>query len=140
MTDIFFHEDDYCQIEILPSSGFDASVAIVDEINKFAEAHRSGIGYTDMYMRPENRFKFADFKVHRDDFEALIQDCLPSIPRVLTGYSTHSEECQLTAAFGHDGYCAIFIDWDDEMRSRTSGLRWISSRRIRSRTPFRRFV
>lgn len=47
----YFHEDDYCQVEILPVENLSFYKRQAREIEDFADEHREGVGFTDMYVR-----------------------------------------------------------------------------------------
>ena len=54
MRKIYFHEDDYCQLEVLPLAARQFCLQEMGEIDAFAEEHREGPFYTDMYLREES--------------------------------------------------------------------------------------
>src|SRR5262249_55770988 len=45
----FFHEDDYCQVEVLPAAAAGPCRSEMGRIDEFAEAHLDGMGFTDIY-------------------------------------------------------------------------------------------
>ncbi len=113
--EIYFHEDDYCQQQLLPREATTHAESELRKIDEFSAAHRSpgGLGWTDVYMREEAPAQFATLKMKRHDFDALISPILPAFDRVLTGYSSHREVCTRTAAWGLSRECVLFADWSD---------------------------
>ena len=113
MTEIYFHEDDYCQIEVLPISNWEHCAAQIGEIESFSKVRRApgGIGWTDMYVREENSSSLHDLGISRTTFASALCEALPECDAVYTGYSTHREKCEQTAAFGNSTEVAVFADF-----------------------------
>jgi hypothetical protein len=113
--EIYFHEDDYCQQQILPAIDADSIADELRKVGEFSEAHRApgGMGWTDIYVREEGGPGFGHLKVYRSQFDALIKDIMPAYQRVYSGYSSHRELCKNTGAWGISDLCCIFCDWDD---------------------------
>jgi hypothetical protein len=113
--DIYFHEDDYCQQQILP---LDAK-AFADEerkrITEFADAHRApdGVGWTEMCMRSSPPVELRALAISRYQFSEAISRSFAPFDDVYTGYSSHRERCNRTAAWGRSPTCALFADWDE---------------------------
>src|SRR5687768_6450824 len=108
--DIYFHEDDHCQQQILP---FDAKAFAAEELKRiaeFAEAHRApgGVGWTDMYMRSNPPLELRALGISRRQFSEAISRSLEPFDDVYTGYSSHCERCKRTAAWGRSPTCAVF--------------------------------
>jgi hypothetical protein len=114
--EIYFHEDDYCQQQLLPRSATAHAVAEVKKIGEFADAHQvqGGLGWTDVYVRQEAPPEFRTLNLKREDLAAIVSPILPVFDIVYTGYSSHREKCEKTAAWGRSQQCALFADWDDD--------------------------
>lgn len=114
--EIYFHEDDYCQQQLLPREATAHATSEIEKIDSFAEAHHApgGVGWTDIYLRQEAPAQLRTFKIKREDFASLISPVLPAFDVVLTGYSSHREVCKKTAAWGISQQCSLFADWDDD--------------------------
>ena len=50
MREAYYHEDDYCMIELLPLDNLQHCLTQMGEQQAFADAHRSGAGWTDMFV------------------------------------------------------------------------------------------
>ncbi len=52
---IYFHEDDYCQQQLLPRDSAADAGAELRKLGEFADAHAvpGGLGWTDIYIRPK---------------------------------------------------------------------------------------
>lgn len=115
VRDIYFHEDDYCQQQFLPSAATDAAIAELSAIDQFSETHRApgGAGWTDIYIRSGETVGFCTLEIHRDTFDARLAARMPRYDRVFTGYSSHRESCKRTGAWGAGERSSIFADWND---------------------------
>lgn len=113
--EIYFHEDDYCQQQLLPHAALVQAQAQLENISEFASAHEApgGVGWTDVYVREEGPVEFASLGITRVEFEELISPILPEFDVVYTGYSSHREVCKRTSAWGVSRWCALFADWDE---------------------------
>jgi hypothetical protein len=114
--EIYFHEDDYCQQELLPREALAFVESEIKKSDEFAAAHLApgGIGWTDISVRQDPPTGFRALKMTREDFDVAISSHLPSFDQVITGYSTFRERCKKAAAWGTSQQNAILIDWDDE--------------------------
>ncbi len=112
---IYFHEDDYCQIELLPRSAQQHCVTEMGIIDDFAAKHSDGgMGYTDIYLRPDAPHALSELRLAVSGFASAIQKHLPPYDSVFTGYSSHRERCKRTLAWG-DASFVIFADQDAEI-------------------------
>ena len=114
--EIYYHEDDYCQQELLPREALAFVESEIKKSDEFAAAHLAsgGIGWTDVYVRQDPPATFRALKITREDFHAAISSHLPPFDQVYTGYSTYRDRCKKAAAWGTSQQNAIFVDWDDE--------------------------
>ena len=113
MKSIYFHEDDYCQIEILPAENLGFCLEQAGLIDDFAENHRDGMGYTDVFVRNENPVSILDKKITKAVFEEVFESVFPRCDVIYTGYGSYREKCKFTSAFGHDENVVIFYEWKD---------------------------
>lgn len=107
---VYFHEDDYCQIELLPAAARQHCVSQMGIIDDFAARHDDGgMGFTSIYVRPDAPHTFAELRIATTAFSNAITQHLPAYDSVFTGYSTHRELCQSTLAWGDDSF-TFFAD------------------------------
>jgi hypothetical protein len=113
---IYFHEDDYCQQELLPREALPYAEAEIKKIAEFANSHRApdGAGWTDVYVRQKPPVNFCALGMKKEEFDTVISPHLPPFDLVYTGYSSYRERCRKAAAWGTSQQNAIFVDWDDE--------------------------
>ncbi|WP_313133303.1 hypothetical protein [Anaerocolumna sp.] len=110
MSSIYFHEDDYCQIELLPIENLEFCLKQGGLINEFANVHKEGIGYTDMYIRDDNPVSMYDKKILIASLENSLDGIFPKFDEVFTGYSSYRKKSKHTNAFGKDENVVMFYD------------------------------
>lgn len=112
---IYFHEDDYCQIEILPLSLWNYCIEEMKKIDEFSAAHQAQIGWTDIYLRKENPKSLGDLNISVDNFKKSVEKTLTSYSKVQTGYSSYIEDCGNCLAWGlTERDFTIFINFNDK--------------------------
>jgi len=114
--EIYFHENDYCQQELLPREALAFAENEVKKIGEFANAHRApdGAGWTDVYVRQKHPASFRALGMKKEELDAVISPHLAPFDLVYTGYSSYRERCKKTAAWGTATHNALLADWDDE--------------------------
>ena len=114
--EIYFHEDDYCQQQLLPRGAAAHVETEIGKIDDFADAHRApgGLGWTEMYARKEAPVELRTLGIEKELFAQTVSPFLPPFDIVYTGYSSHREQCKRTAAWGRSERSALFADWDEE--------------------------
>jgi hypothetical protein len=103
-----FHEDDYCQVEVLPAAAADYCRSEMGHIDQFAEAHQDGAGFTDMYVRGEPPCPLAALGITLAEMRAAVEPLLPPFDQVFTGYSSHREPCHSAVGWGEADARAVF--------------------------------
>ena len=81
------------------------------EIEEFAEEHRVGAGFTDMYIREESSYDTKELALKSEQLEEILF-FLPSYDRVETGYSDYREELKFTFARGEGMEQNVF--WSEQ--------------------------
>src|SRR5262245_33257855 len=91
--EIYFHEDDYCQQELLPRDALAYAEAEIKKIAEFADSHRApgGIAWSEMYIRQKAPVGFRALGMKKEDFDTVISPYLPPFDLVYTGYSSYRE-------------------------------------------------
>lgn len=97
----FFHEDDYCQKEILPLTAKNYCLQQMGEINDFAQEHQSGDGsFTDIFIRENTSHGIEELGLRSEQLNAALS-FLPPYDLVETGYSNYREESKATYGRGN---------------------------------------
>lgn len=114
--EIYFHEDDYCQQQLLPREAAEHAQAELEKIREFSKAHRdpAGLGWTDMYIRRDGPVELRGLKISQQEIAAIVSAHLPPFGAIYTGYSTYRELCRRAAAWGRSQQCALLADWGSE--------------------------
>jgi hypothetical protein len=110
---IHFHEDLYCQIQLLPRSAWTYCADQLGIIEEFAKVHREGDGYTDIYVRRDGPARLAELCLRADDLDRLLSAWLPRHRSVTTGYSTHVEPVLRMVGYGPRQSCCLFVEGDE---------------------------
>lgn len=109
---IYFHEDDFCQIQLLPARNWGHCAQQLGELSEFAEAHRApGGGWTEVYMRQDEPESIASLALTVDWLCTLLASSLEPFDRVDTGYGSRRDPCEHTRAWGFDEDCAVFLEF-----------------------------
>jgi hypothetical protein len=123
MRESYFHEDDYCQIEILPVNNLKFCLEQAGKISEFSEKHQNGIGWDAMYVREDNPKKLSELGITLQKLRDALSEILPEYDEVYTGYSTSRVQCTNTYAFGQDNGETIFVEVN---KSRIITSLWVS--------------
>jgi len=108
MRNIYFSEDDFNQIEILPEENEIFCINQAKEIDTFAEAHKSGAGYTDMFLQGEPPTTLYEKSISIKTLENAITQFLPKYDEVYEGYGEHKILCSNINAYGVDEDVVLF--------------------------------
>lgn len=111
----YFHEDDYCQIELLPVQNWAHCAQELGRIGEFSDAHRApnDAGWDAMYMRSHAPLSIAALGIDFAGVSNALALHLPQFETVETGYGSYSEKCPDTSAFGYADSSIIFVAHND---------------------------
>ncbi|HEY6842632.1 MAG TPA: hypothetical protein VI391_00560 [Thermoanaerobaculia bacterium] len=123
MRTLFFHEDDYCQQELVPLAARDYCVAQMKEIETFSDAHPAGEGgASEMYIRKDPPHTLKELSLRVSQIDAAVRDALPRFDQVITEYGSTSRKAPNVTAYGEEDGVALFVETDAS--NRVSAL-WI---------------
>lgn len=117
MREAYYHEDDYCQIELLPLDNLQHCLQQLGEQQAFADAHASGAGWTDMYVRgapPLSLSPLSALGITAAQLRQALAAALPPYDAVFTGYSSYRLECKNVLAFGGERTETLFAGINDD--------------------------
>ncbi|MDC8003878.1 hypothetical protein POV27_07430 [Aureisphaera galaxeae] len=121
---IFYHEDDFGQIEIVPVENFDRLITEAQNVKDFAEKHFTGAGYSAMYEREETGLKLVDRKIEVSELtEILSKLSLEKHTKVTSGIRPNEFVSEHTVGYG-ENYNGLFFDRKDNIVSNI----WIAGR------------
>ena len=121
MKELYFHEDFYCQVELLPMSALESSVGEMKEIGAFSEEHWDGTAWTALYVRADNSQHLKSLSIPIDSVAAKLDSILEPVDDIYTGYSTYRERCNNTRAWVLPCSTGLLADFDQTGDHRTYG-------------------
>ncbi|WP_448699867.1 hypothetical protein ACFGVR_22270 [Mucilaginibacter sp. AW1-3] len=111
---VFFHEDNYCQIELLPVQNLLTRQFDTDEVKRYAESNFTGDGFLNCSCRDEVAYPIKNLNIDKKEFKALIKTAsLFYFDTVYTGYSSHRIPKKNTRGFGFENYVLYYEFQDD---------------------------
>ncbi len=110
MKEIDFHEDDYCQIELVAAENHGFCAHQMGLIDSFSEQHQSGAGWTKMLVRSDNPSPLSSKNISRRSLIERVPATWPWFDRVFTGYGSFRTPCEGVMACGHDSEMAMFVE------------------------------
>ncbi len=113
MREVYFHEDDYCQLELVAEANGRWCAEQMGKIDEFAAAHKADVGWTDIYVRSQNPRALSSVNICRSKFTEYMPSRMPHFDRVFTGYSSYRTECKNTIAFGPSDSLVAYAEFDD---------------------------
>jgi hypothetical protein len=115
MDSIFYHEDDYCQVELVPIENFDALIRQAQNVQDFSEKHVDGGAYTDMYIRDSHGLHLKERGIPLAALDKLLS--MLSMKRfihVSTGIRPGEMDKGNTFGYG-ENYHGIFFDFASDV-------------------------
>lgn len=110
---VWYHEDDHCQIELLPKAAEDFARHQAGDIDTFSAAHDDGgMGWTDIYLRGESPASLKDLNITLAELAHVVPSNFRRIDRVLTGYASYQEPAPQVVAWQADGG-TMFASFDE---------------------------
>lgn len=111
----YFHEDDYCQIELLPAQNWTHCAQELGRIGEICENHTEGeLGWSEICVRTHAPLPIAALGIDFSGTVSTLSRHLPPFDQVQTGYASHVEHCPQTLAFGFDKHNVIFMSHNGE--------------------------
>lgn len=107
----YLHEDEWGMIAVMPAENMARAGEVAQEAAEFGEAHRAegGVGWTDMYVIPEEEHPIAEKGIRLEELRGLIEGRLAEADKVESGYSSYREAVERAFAFGEaDGDVGAF--------------------------------
>ncbi len=114
MREVFYHEDDYCQRELVSEQNWQFCAEQMGRINEFSAAHKADMGWTDVYALPANPTPLSTVSITRSNFIACMPSSMAPFDRVFTGYGEYRTECVRTIAFGPNSLLVAYAELDDK--------------------------
>lgn len=124
MNSIFCHEDDYCQIEIVPANNFFSIQDEIESIQNFSIS--DGEGYANLYVRSNIRYPLETLQIKYTDLTNIVgKNSVLFFDTVNIGYSSHSKILPDNEAYAFENY-VMFITSKNGMINKV----WIAYKRL----------
>lgn len=121
---IFYHEDDFGQVEIIPNENFERLIKEAENVKDFAEKHFDGGGFTDMYVREESGLKLEERKIKVSELDEVLSK-LSVEKHTIATTGIRPDEILSKNTFGYgENYNGLFFDFKQDIVSNI----WISGR------------
>jgi hypothetical protein len=113
---IFYHEDDFRQVEIVPNDNLLSLKTESEMVDIYTMEHFDGSGFTDIYVRnDETKTKLNQWRIDPIDLEKILSSLgFDRITNVQTGGLSYQEQHKNCVAFGKD-FCAVYYDFQDNV-------------------------
>lgn len=107
---LFYHEDDYCMIELTPIENITSLKEESETINAKTKKNFDGKGFSDIHIIKDDRVGIDIRKISPDSLEQIISKTgFPKAAVVTTGYGqTYREQVGNAYGFGKD-YAVIYF-------------------------------
>lgn len=111
---IFYHEDDFCQVEILPNENFNALIKQAHNVQQFAAKHFDGAGYSDMILRDDHKIELSERGINPIELETILSQLgSQRHTSVTTGITPGEMTSENTIGFGKN-YRGLFYDFESD--------------------------
>jgi len=114
---IFFHEDEYLQIELLPIENYEFCCEQTGDIQHFADEHTDGIGYTDIFQRSDEKVSLESKELSLSKVKSILEIHLNYFPNIETGYGSSEKSASNTIGYGFDNLQILINFTDDHIRN-----------------------
>ncbi len=112
---VFFHEDNYRQLELIPVQNLLKKEAEKDSPAEYADQDFTGHGFLSCACREETTYPLALLNIDKIDFKALIKtESLFYFDTVYTGSSDERQLVPNTRGFGFENY-VLYYEFSDDM-------------------------
>ena len=106
---IFFHEDAYCQIELVPISNLIAKQQELKSVEKHFDENFTGDGFLNLYVREPTKHPLSDLNIRKADLENLLAEkALFTFDEVYSGYSSYRELRKNISGLGYENYVLYY--------------------------------
>lgn len=112
---VFFHEDDYCQVQILPKENWNSLLNQCKAIDEFSENNKATIGYSDMYVREDEESPLLKRAIPVEELDTILSKLnAKRYTNVKTGYGSYGRPCDDTIGYNKEN-SAIYYSFKNEV-------------------------
>ncbi|KXX71304.1 hypothetical protein [Flammeovirga sp. SJP92] len=108
---IFYHEDDYLQVEIVPNENFKELISQAENIKYFEGSNYTEDGYKDIIVRDEKEYLLKQREIDPKNLDIIFSKLsLDRSEEISTGIIPGEFICKDTIGYGED-YNGIFFNY-----------------------------
>jgi hypothetical protein len=113
---IFYHEDDFCQIEFLPDENIEFVKQEIENVETFLNVYRipNELMWAKMNMRDSGKTMLELLGITITQLKSNLEENTEIVKKVITGYSTYREPCINTIAFKISENDVIFVKFNND--------------------------
>jgi hypothetical protein len=109
VTEAWFHDDDYGQVEVLPLVNLNFCLKQAGLIERFAQKHEAGLGWDAMFVRADAPAALSELGLRLAQVRKSVTPQLVEANAVFTGYSSYRERCDDVFAFAAASGETLFV-------------------------------
>lgn len=111
---IFYHEDDFCQVEIVPNENLNRLIKEAENIVNHSDENLDRVGFTDIHVREESTIQLLDRKIQVSELKEILSELSLEFHEIVsTGIRVNEMLSENTQAYG-ENYNGIFFNYDDD--------------------------
>lgn len=112
---IFYHEDDFCQIEFLPDVNIEFVKQEIENVETFLIVYQvpNELMWAEMNMRDSGKTTLEQLGITIKLLKSNLEENTEIVEKVLTGYSTYTTPCINTIAFKIAENNEIFVRFNN---------------------------
>src|SRR5690349_13159621 len=89
---IFFHEDDYCQVQLIPIENLHNVEKEAQKIIESAKENFDGLGFKNIHVRADHKVQLSSRRITSDELDIVLQNLKTTRhSHVTTGHGNYSE-------------------------------------------------
>ncbi len=109
---IFYHEDSFCQVEVLPKENYNELIKEAESIKGFSDNSFDGVGYKDIVVRNNPYLELKQRKINPVELDAIISKYpLKKYTNITTGIKPGEIVSKNTIGYSEEN-TKIFYDYD----------------------------
>ena len=110
VTSIYFHEDSYCMIELVPESAVAECDVEMGQAAAHSKEHWDGNGWTDIYLIDDHSKHGEALNLPVHWLAETVEPYLQAVDLVYTGYGSHRELATNVRAWARPDGAALFAE------------------------------
>jgi hypothetical protein len=115
---VFFHEDNFCQIELLPIQNILIKRNEVDLAQEHSHKNYTSDGFIKISNRSQVKYSLTELRINCDNLKIILKDeAIFYFDKVYTGYSTQRTFKENIHGFGFENYI-LYYEFENNMATK----------------------